>query len=228
MLLSKLLKIKKNNRMQTIKDILEIIYFLSGPAVAFFAFKALSQIKEAKKQVEETKNSRIISSKRDAYKVAAEKCDCFLNIIIPHIDNLDRAIASQGTTFFADSRIEMNKSEIKVKPAFKNVEDVRAVFNLPILEVFNPLESFSIFFTSGVAEEKIGYLTVGQTYCSCVRRFLPLLIIISGEKHFLNILNLYQIWNSRIEKENLESEKAKIDKKLSENVSIIVKTIGLE
>lgn len=214
--------------MQTIKEILEIIYFISGPIVAYFAFKALGQISEAKKQVLETRESRIISSKREAYKIAADKCDYFMTTIIPLINNLDKAVKANGITFFEKSQIEITQDGIKVKPFYKDKEEVDKVFNLPNLELFNPLESFSLFFSSGVADEKIGYLTIGNTYCDTVKKYAPLLVTLSEGKHFNNTLFLFKIWNARLEKENLEKEKKRIDKQLSENKSISIKTIGIE
>ncbi|MBX2947634.1 MAG: hypothetical protein KF704_00030 [Crocinitomicaceae bacterium] len=214
--------------MQTIRDILEIIYFISGPVVAYFAFKALGQINEAKKQVTETKESRIISSKREAYKIAAEKCEYFMTTIIPLIDNLDRAVKESGVTYFEKSQVEITTDGIKVKPFYKDKDEINKVFNLPNLELFNPLESFSLFFVSGVAEEKIGYLTIGSTYCNTVRTYAPLIVTLSNEKHFNNTLYLFKTWNARQEKENLEKEKTRIDKQLSENKSISIKTIGAE
>src|SRR5690554_5656423 len=154
--------------MDKLKDILEIIYFISGPVIAYLAFRALGQINEAKKQVTETKESRIISSKREAYKIAADKCEYFMLTIIPLINNLDKSIKDNGVTFFDNSKVEITNGGIKVKPQFKDQQEIEKVFDLPNLELFNPLESFALFFTSGVAEEKVGYLTLGQTYCNSV------------------------------------------------------------
>lgn len=214
--------------MQTIRNILEVIYFISGPVVAYFAFRALAQINEAKKQVTETKESRIISSKREAYKIAADKCDYFMTTIIPLIDNLDRAVKASGVTYFEKSQVEITADGMKVNPFYNDKEEIVKVFSLPNLELFNPLESFSLFFVSGVAEEEIGYLTIGNTYCNTVRKYAPLLVTLSEGKYFKNTLFLFKIWNARLEKENLEKEKTRIDKQLSENKSISIKTIGAE
>ncbi|WP_319482473.1 hypothetical protein [uncultured Draconibacterium sp.] len=214
--------------MQTLKDFLEIIYFVSGPIIAFLAFKALGQIKEAKRQVAETRESRIISSKREAYKIAADKCDYFASKIIPIINNLDKAFKENEFTFFENSIVEMTKDGYSVKPYFKDKDEIDRVFALPCLELFNRLESFSLFFTSGVAEDNIGYLTIGHTYCNTVRKYLPMIIILSDNKHFANILILYKTWNSRIEKEKLEKEKKRIDDELVKNKDFKIKSIGTE
>lgn len=214
--------------MQTIKDILEIIYFISGPVIACVAFKALEQINEAKKQVEEARASRIIGTKREGYKIAADKCDYFMTVIIPLINNLDTQVKSNKITFFEKSQVEITADKIKISPCFQNDEERKKVFNLPNLDLLNPLESFSLFFTSGVADENVGYLTIGKTYCTTVKKYLPLIAGLSNEKYFLNILKLFKIWNNRIEKENLEKEKQVIENKLDKNENYSVKLIGID
>ena len=102
-----------------LKDILEIIYFLSGPVIAYLAFRALGQINEAKKQVLEAKETRIINSKRDAYKIAAEKCEYYMTTIIPLINNLDRAVKENNITFFEKSAVVIDAEGVKVKPEYK-------------------------------------------------------------------------------------------------------------
>jgi len=215
--------------METIKDVLEIIYFLSAPVIAFLAFKALGQIKEAKRQVDETKETRIINAKRESYKLAAEKCEYFLTVITPKMDILNDSIKEHKITFYEKSKVKIDKNEIHVFPNFKNEEERKIIFTLiPSLEVFNPLESFSLFFISGLADEKIGYLTIGQSFCFSVKRYLPNIVLLSGGKHFTNTIELYKIWNARLEKEKLEEEKDIIQRKLNENISMTIKGIGTE
>jgi hypothetical protein len=212
--------------MEKFKAILELVYFLSGPIIAYFAYKALGQITETKKQVNETKETRQINAKRESFEIAAEKCEYFMSTIIPLINNLDRAVSEKEITFFEKSTVEMTNDGIRVKPHSENTDEINKVFELPNLELFNPLESFALFFVSGVAEEKVGYLAVGHTYCRTVKRYAPLLVRLSENKHFNNTLALFSMWNQRIEKEELEKEKAKIDKKLSETKDISINAIG--
>ena len=211
--------------MQTIKDILELIFLISGPIVAYFGFRALGQINELIKQVTEPTESRMISSKREAYKIASDQCAYFTTSIIPLIDNLDHVVEANGITFFEKSRVETISDVIKVIPFFKDKEEISKVFSLPNLELFNSLESFSMFFASGVASEKIGYLIIGTTYCNVVSKYLALLGTLSDGRHFNNTLYLFKIWNARQEKEQLEKEKKKSDKKLSINKKIYINKI---
>ncbi len=211
--------------MQTIKDILEVIFFICGPLVAYFTFKVLGQINESRMQDKGTKLSQIINSKRESYKMAAVQCSYFNTTIVPLIDKLDKTVKANGITFFEKSQVNFVSDIIKVKPFYQDNEEKNKVFNLPNLELFNALESFSMFFASGVASEKIGYLTIGTTYCNAVGKYAPLLATLSDGKHFNNTLYLYKIWNARQQKEQQDKEKRKIDKKASIYKKVYVNSV---
>lgn len=214
--------------METIKDILQVIFFICGPLVAYFAFKVLGQINESRKQEKGTNLSQIINSKRESYKMAAVQCAYFNTSIVPLINNLDKAVKANGITYFEKSEVHFVSDIIKVKPFYKDNEEKDKVFNLPNLELFNALESFSMFFASGVASEKIGYLTIGTTYCNAVGKYAPLLATLSDGRHFNNTLYLYKIWNTRHEKELQEKEKRKSNKKLNVYKKIYIDSVVAE
>ena len=211
--------------METIKDILQVIFFISGPIVAYFAFKVLGQINESRKQEKGTKLSQMINSKRESYKMAAVQCAYFTTTIVPLIDNLDKAVKANGISYFEKSEVHFVSNIIKVKPFYKDNEEKNKVFSLPNLELFNALESFSMYFASGVAAEKIGYLTIGTTYCNAVGKYAPLLATLSDGKHFNNTLYLYKIWNARHQKEQQEKEKRKTDKKVNIYKKVYVNSV---
>ncbi|MCM4170960.1 hypothetical protein DHD32_05685 [Arenibacter sp. TNZ] len=214
--------------MLIVKNILEIIYLISAPVLVYLAYRGLRQIDEAKNQVLATKESRIINAKRESYKIAADKCEYYLTTIIPLINILDRAIRENNIEYFEKSTVTMTKNGMVTKQIFKDEDERFKILDLPTLDVYNRLEGFSIFFVSGVADEKVGFLTIGNTFCYSVKIYLPHLLRLSGQKYFNNVLELYSIWYNRLEKERLETEKSNIDKALNENNEIIIKTIGTE
>lgn len=214
--------------MDKIKDVLEIIYFISTPLLVLFAYKALGQIKMAKDQIEESRTSRKLNSKRESYKLAAEKCDHFLNILIPQMNSIDKKLEKEESKFFDKSEVIIDNENIIVEPSTTEPEAlVKLILDIPILDLLNALEGFAVFFVSGVADEKVAFLTIGRTYCNTVRKFLPLIVPLSDNgEHFVHTLKLFTIWNSRIEKDNLEKEKAEIDKKLKKTQSVKINPIG--
>jgi hypothetical protein len=214
--------------METIKLILELIYFISGPLLLVVAWKGLKQIIEARNQVEETKKSRVISSRREAFKIAAEKCEYYYSHIIPLQNILYKEIDNKKITFFENSEVVIEGDKILTKSKYANDEELELIWELPTLEVFNAMESFAIFFTSGIADEKVAFLTVGNTYCFSVIRYLPHLMMLSDKGSYKNILALFITWHNRIEKQKLEQEKEKIENKLSKTTEKTVKPIGTE
>ncbi|MCI0510961.1 MULTISPECIES: hypothetical protein [Chromohalobacter] len=59
--------------MQTLKEILELVYYVSGPLLVVVAFLALGQIRVAKDQLKAQKKAVAISAKRDALRITAEQ-----------------------------------------------------------------------------------------------------------------------------------------------------------
>ncbi|MGV0967280.1 hypothetical protein [Empedobacter falsenii] len=102
--------------MEDIKNILEVIYFLTGPFLVIIALYGLKQIRLASVQIRETRESRRISSQREAYQIAAEQCKYYLETIIPLVNNLDKIIKEKNLEYFSKTEITINSDEINIKP----------------------------------------------------------------------------------------------------------------
>ena len=211
-----------------IKVSLETLYYLAGILLLVVAWKGLGQIREAKNQVKESKKARTLSSKREAYKIAADKCEYYMNSIIPLQDNLNKAIEDQGITFFKNWTAEIEGNVIKKNKGTIRNDEREKVMALPTLQVFNSMEAFAIFFTSGVADENVAYLTVGRTYCETVKRYLAFLADLSDDGYFKNVLTLFLTWENRFEKERLEKERVLLDAKLNKTTTTTIQPIGVE
>jgi hypothetical protein len=214
--------------MEKLRTFLELIYFISGPLLLYIAYKGLEQIKLGRIQVNETKEARIMMAKRDAYKISAEKCEYYTSKIIPDIDNLDAEIKAKNIKFFDNSIVEISGDKITVKPNYTDDAEFNLVWELPVLKVFNSLESFSLYFISGVADEKIGFLTIGTTFCHSVKKYLPHLIDLTEDNDFSSIIQLFTLWNARIENNKLEKEKERIENELNKSKPKSINTIGTE
>src|SRR5690606_21699655 len=178
--------------MELLKTILELVSFATAPVLAIVAIIALRQIKEARNQVLEARNSRILNSKRDAFKIAAEKCSYYMETIIPLMNTLDKAIENNKVTYFDKSIVTITSNNFKLTPAPLTPEERVTLYSLPLTEVFNPLERLALFFTSGGADEQIGYLTIGHTFCQSIKRYLPVLRVFSKDReHYNNIMKLF-------------------------------------
>ena len=204
-------KYLKKRTMETLRKILELIYFVTGgPVLALFAFFALKQITVAK-QASKT------ASLRDAYRLAAEQSHCYATEIVPKLNELDRAIKENDVTFLVDVKVTISQYRVKVERSPGNVDVEKLVAIVPaFMEAINRLETFSLFFTSRVADERIAFSSVGATFVSSVKDLLPLLVISANNGNHENVIKLFLLWNHRLEKQKLDRQKGSIEARLRE------------
>ena len=156
--------------MDTVTDVLEIVYFLSGPALAVIAFLALEQIKIAKSQINEQREISRIHAKRDSLRATADQISVYGKEIIPLSNILNDKIRSSGTEFFEKSEMTIDNEEISVKPYFHDGEAEKVKSFVPEYgDYTNALDAFAAFFLSGVADESYAYKGLASTYCNSVK-----------------------------------------------------------
>jgi len=215
---------------QNLKDWLELIYFISGPAVAVIAFFALGQIRIAKEQLEAQRQTLRISSKRDALRLTADQISEYSSKVIPLLNALDKKIKDEQITYFSKFKVEVCADSIKVSPLNTDA-DIKETIKVAseIASASNALEAFSSYFVSGVADEKMAYLSLGTTFCNSVRNLAPLLVQLNANnRRSPAMLNLFTIWSCRLESEALNKQKKEIEDKLKNNGSVTIKTVGAD
>ncbi|MBT2920573.1 MULTISPECIES: hypothetical protein [Vibrio] len=205
--------------MEKLKEILEILYLLSGPALVFLAYKALDQIKVAKELAK-------VSSKREAYKATADECKYYSEKIIPLINNLDSKVKKFDAQIFTKSEVKVENNSISVSPFYKydHHETAMDEIYLDLSAVINALSDFSTYFMSGVADERLAFKSLSYTYCDTVKKYAPVLIpLVKNED---STLQLFIIWNTRIEKQKAIEEKKKLEEKIKKTTDITINPIG--
>jgi hypothetical protein len=197
--------------METLRKILELLYFVTGgPVLALFAFFALKQITVAK-QASKT------ASLRDAYRLAAEQANSYATEIVPKLNELDQVLKENDVTFLDDANVIVSQYRVEVERAPGNVDVDKLVAIIPaFMQAINRLETFSLFFTSRVADERIAFSSVGTTFVSSVKPLLPLLVISANNGNHENHIKLFLLWNHRLETQKLEREKGSIEARLRE------------
>lgn len=86
-----------------VRDVLEALYFLSGIALLVVAFLGLRQIRIAAEQLRLTKEVANISAKREAIKMAAERCQYYADKSVSASDKLVREYVRLGLSFLGGS-----------------------------------------------------------------------------------------------------------------------------
>lgn len=216
--------------METTKDILEILYFISGPALVLIGYFALSQIKVAREQIEAQREASKINSKRDALRTTSEQVTRYCNEIIDLQNKLDHRIEAGGIKFFEKSKVKISGDNIQVNPCSDENERKKLLsIMMEFTNVMNAMEGFSIYFISGVADEKVAYLSLSNTFCGFIKKVLPLVVPVISDGHRLSAtIKLFHIWNARLEAESLKQQKEDLEKKLKDNKLQSIKTVGYD
>jgi hypothetical protein len=94
----------------------------------------------------------------------------------------------------------------------------------------NQLELISAYFISGVADETVGFQVIGRTFCDSVERKYDIVALSRHEKayaYWSNIVALYQLWQPRLQKAEMNLEKINLEMQMSSINNKQLKPIGV-
>jgi hypothetical protein len=167
------------------------------------------------RQLTIAKDNAKMNATREAYKLAADQCSYYLEHIIPLQNKLDKLIDDRKIEFFQKAKVTVGKDKIEVRndsnKEFK--EEIEPIAE-DLLAVLNRMESFSIFFTSGVASESVAFSSVGATFCNTTISLLPIIARVSSDGNFQNVQKLFFVWHARVQLEKLRLNKEMLEKQL--------------
>ena len=187
--------------MKSLKDILEILYFASGIAVAVIAGFGLQQIREIKRQTQtsETQHREVLD--RDARRLAAELGERYIRDIAPRsvqhhgeLENLRlnwSRVWSEGPLFDWSS-IPLGDGD---KQRFR---DQLLPWANTCSDVLNELEGMALLFNRNVASDELGRSLLAAPIVSVVCALWPVIAVarIDSPKAYTEIASLYDRWNS--------------------------------
>lgn len=222
---------------ETIRSYSELLYFLTAPILAFFAWRMLGQlrigseqVKAAAEQIVTSKKISEVHAKREAMKIAAEQATYFSEKIIPDIAKFTK-LKDQGK-YPILSRAVVNESWPNIESKTDDLPGLmKEVYSNDGLAVktLNKVEGFAMYFACGVADANIAYRPLCITYCNYIKNFLPFIIVSHEQrKQFSNALFLYGAWGMRSHVEDTEKEISKHKEHLSKIKMPDVKPYGCE
>lgn len=125
--------------------IYELIYWVSaGPILTILVAIGLWQLKI-------TKDTARMAAKRESFNLAANQCSHYLSHIIPQQNRLTRAIHDNNLKFFELAELIVKDDRLSTKYAgtAKDMIAVKDTVLTELLEVYNSMEAFSLFFHKG-------------------------------------------------------------------------------
>ena len=229
-----------------IRTVLELLYFLSGIILAIVGTIALVQIFLAKRTlstaqknlqlaveaIEIAKTDIQVRSEREAVVLAAERCDIYANEILPFIGDLLVEMYSKGISVEEWKLVNTSLDDSSLSNWDKAnawLDKIDLTISNQIITFFNKLESLSVYFVKGAADEQVAFPSIAITFCSDIEKLAPFLIKLRQQrttKHtknyiehpsgpFQNTIQLYAIWADRIKKQDLELSASRITQELS-------------
>jgi hypothetical protein len=210
----------------TLRLYFELLYYMSGVALAIIACIALRQIKIAKADIR-------IRSRREAATLAALQHEKWAEKIIPMIFALDGSLHSHGISTlegqFEGSIAPFNSSKLETKESQEWLEKCESVM-YEAVDLLNAMDAIAVYFASGLADEELAFHSMGLTFCNEVEG-LHLLITsmqIDQPRAYSALISLYNIWKVRINKLHLESQVEDLKAKLSNFPSRTIKPMGTD
>jgi hypothetical protein len=188
---------------------LEAASYLAAVGVFVVAIVAL-------KQISTTRKIARTSSKREAMTLASKQVEVYMDKIIKKSDALFVEVTRRKLKVFSESTFKLTEDSILVdlKPnKIKAVDEMFLVID-ELLDQLNALEAFATYFTSQLADESLAYKSVGNSYCFSVKMYMPAIVTLGSGEHFQNTVELYRLWQNRVDEEALLSSKKEIEKKL--------------
>ncbi|BDA80184.1 hypothetical protein LPTSP3_g31140 [Leptospira kobayashii] len=208
------------------RDIIEILYFLSGVITSIGILIAFIQLRKTNKQLIlsskllEVSNKDIeLRSKREAISIALRECDIFKE----RIGKLFEFEVENGFTYY-EGKINEFENEKLNQEASNWLEETINLFGVSELlsEVENILENFSSYFISELADSDTAFKRVGDIYIIYFKFIYPYIVQKRNEsnKDRRNIysVQLFNSWNTKIELKELESKMQKIQNEMNQKI----------
>ena len=215
---------------------IDIINMYANIALAFAAYLALYQIVV-------TRSTAVNNSKRESIRLASDLIGQYLGSFVSlthksyEYEKNNKLLTiwpKQRLINFTFEEAEAKVSSKILKHAYAQYEEINS--NHPILSAYNldemnMLEMIANPFVAGVADCDSAFKSIGKSFCFSVEslwfHYISVRLNANRDLNFFSsTIELYDMWKSKIEKNELEFDKFEIDKKLSSIVTRDIKSLG--
>jgi hypothetical protein len=189
---------------ETLRAILELLYFVAGIVIAGAAIWGLQQIRL-------TKRIAIQNAKREGLKFAAERCQYFAEFTVP----LQAALTAEHnkfgfSTMKSDWTFQIVHGEIV---ATADIDLARRASELAKLATqltpyLNSMEAFAIPFAAGVADDELGFRETAYAFCEGFKQTAPMIFSLRRKEgpRYESSVRLYECWSIRLEAEKMKKQ----------------------
>jgi hypothetical protein len=207
-----------------IRNVIESGYYLAGIALAYIAYRGLAQIRLAKEIAATT-------ARRESFKLALEQCHFYAREIVPTRAKLVEVARTKGLGWGTPGSFSVSGGEIvAIDNGNRNILAECVALDQHVVQYINRLEAFAMAFTSGLADEMVGYRETAPGFCQAAAEALPFIDHCRKNKiaRYESTVELLEIWSKRILSQELAKKKQAIDQDLAGLKDARIKAIGTE
>ncbi|MGD1278764.1 MAG: hypothetical protein ABR964_16245 [Tepidisphaeraceae bacterium] len=196
---------------------LESAFFLSNILLLLVAAYGAQQIILLKRDIE-TKNLR--ASK----EMTAQYCGLFAQFVLMR-RRFVRECEEAGLELYSGDVGDFSLQGFDVGK-WKPIVEKKMKLDTAIAAL-NQLEQISMVFLSRAADEGVAFKTFGRAFCATVGTHYDIFTIRGSEQYFQNVIELYKLWSSRIERNKLTKERDAIEERIRSTPNKEIPPIGL-
>jgi hypothetical protein len=191
---------------QTVRPYAELLYFLSGVGLLIVAFYGLKQLHLLKEDIR-TRNTRAAREK------ALEAAMLYAHDFVPNFNEYYLKLTEANLASYQGSIGDFSQDSLTLAEKVQMVARAKLLPG-PGLAALNTLDLIASMFVHGLADDKVGFRTIGRSFCGTVANNYDLLTLFRNPAYD-DTERLYQIWRPRITLEELEASRAKLDQKIA-------------
>ena len=199
------------NFLQQVRPWLEAAYFLSTLLLAGAAIFGLQQIRLMKRDMQ-------TRSDRAAREKAIEYIARYFSEFVPlNTRFTEECITKKLIYTYAGSVGDFSYATFPrthYAAAWKRFK----IDSHSWMPALNELQTIAAAFAYGIADEKLGFQSIGRTFCHAVESMYDILSMARKEltcPYYESIILLYQLWHPRLSKSELTARRNELDKELS-------------
>lgn len=207
----KILLCEGNDMWDSIKEVIETAYYISGIILVMGVVLGLKQLKILKKDLEDR-------NKRAAVEKSLEYLNLFATTILGAISEFNGKLKKELPKQKDSEHLFDGKFNIDIEKLNKElIVETLVVQKLGATTILNQLEFFSVAMLNGVADENIVFTPASKVYCRFIEEQHLLLSIMRNQgAPYANLVKLYGKWKDRLEVEQLELQKIEAENKIKE------------
>jgi hypothetical protein len=195
------------NFISIVRPYVEVAYFAAGILLAFGLIFTFHQITLIKKDIN-------LRNERASKEHAIDACTRYFQDFVPKVDAYSGDLRKAKLPRYKEAIGDFSSASISKD--FRPFTIKRMNF-VSVHLCLNELEVISACFTTGVADEKTGFLIIGRTFCVTVETYYDVIAACRDQNahpYWHNITRLYQIWRPRLTKAEMKHTLQELENKI--------------